>query len=49
MFVALVIVPAAQHTIEQMDITTPALQIPDGLRVAALPVGAVLILVPSAS
>src|ERR1700731_1674786 len=44
-FVALVIVPAAQHTIEQMDITTPALQLPDGLRVAALPVGAVLMLV----
>ena len=44
-FVALVIVPAAQHTIEQMDITTPALQIPDGLRVAALPVGAVLMLI----
>lgn len=43
-FVALIILPAYQHASEQMDITTPALEIPDGLRAAALPVGAVLML-----
>lgn len=43
-FVALIIVPAYQHAVEQMDITTPAMGIPDGLRAAALPVGTVLML-----
>jgi tripartite ATP-independent transporter DctM subunit len=41
-FVALVIMPAAQHANEQMAITTPALGMPDGLRALALPVGAAL-------
>ncbi|VVD89505.1 TRAP transporter large permease subunit [Pandoraea cepalis] len=48
-FVALIIVPAYSHAIEQMDITTPALEIPDGLRAAALPVGAVLMLIAAVS
>jgi tripartite ATP-independent transporter DctM subunit len=48
-FVALIIMPAYTHAIEQMDITTPALEIPDGLRAAALPVGAVLMLVAAIS
>lgn len=48
-FVALIIMPAYQHAIEQMDITTPALEIPDGLRAAALPVGAVLMLIAAVS
>ncbi|WP_374622899.1 TRAP transporter large permease subunit [Pandoraea sp.] len=48
-FVALIIVPAYTHAIEQMDITTPALEIPDGLRAAALPVGAVLMLIAAVS
>jgi tripartite ATP-independent transporter DctM subunit len=43
-FVAMIITPAMQHAHEQMVITTPALGIPDGLRAAALPVGAVLML-----
>jgi tripartite ATP-independent transporter DctM subunit len=43
-FVAMIITPAMQHAHEQMDITTPALGIPDGVRAAALPVGAVLML-----
>jgi len=41
-FVLLIIQPAFEHASEQMDITTPALEIPDGLRAAALPVGALL-------
>jgi tripartite ATP-independent transporter DctM subunit len=44
-FVALVIVPAMQHAGEQMDITTPALEIPDGLRCMSLVVGTMLMLV----
>jgi tripartite ATP-independent transporter DctM subunit len=43
-FVAMIITPAMQHAHEQMVITTPALGIPDGVRAAALPVGAVLML-----
>jgi len=43
-FVALIIVPAAQHAHDQMDITTPALEIPDGLRCLSLVVGTVLML-----
>ncbi len=43
-FVAMIITPAMHHATEQMVITTPALGIPDGLRAAALPVGAVLML-----
>jgi tripartite ATP-independent transporter DctM subunit len=41
-FVLLIIHPAIEHASEQMYITTPALEIPDGLRAAALPVGAIL-------
>ncbi len=48
-FVALIIVPAYSHAIEQTDITPPALEIPDGLRAAALPVGAVLMLIAAVS
>lgn len=48
-FVALIIMPAYTHAIEQMDITTPALEIPDGLRAAALPVGAALMLLAAIS
>ncbi|MHC6226242.1 TRAP transporter large permease [Pseudomonas sp. X10] len=44
LFVAMIISPAMQHSHEQMWITTPALGIPDGVRAAALPVGAVLML-----
>ncbi|MGS0743285.1 TRAP transporter large permease [Glaciimonas sp. GG7] len=43
-FVLMIIHPAVTHASEQMDITTPALEIPDGLRAAALPVGAMLML-----
>lgn len=43
-FVAMIIVPAYQHAMEQMPITTPALGLPDGWRAAALPVGAALML-----
>ncbi|TKI18854.1 TRAP transporter small permease, partial [Bacillus pumilus] len=46
-FAALIISPAIEHTQLQMPITTPALQLPDGLRAAALPVGAVLMLLAS--
>ncbi len=44
LFVAMIISPAMQHSHEQMWITTPALGIPDGVRAAALPVGAMLML-----
>ncbi|WP_034304014.1 TRAP transporter large permease subunit, partial [Herbaspirillum sp. RV1423] len=40
--VLMIIHPAVDHASEQMAITTPALEIPDGLRAAALPVGAIL-------
>lgn len=43
-FVALIIGPSIEHSHEQMRITTPALGIPDGVRAAALPVGAGLML-----
>lgn len=48
-FVAMIITPAAQHAHDQMDITTPSLGIPDGLRALALPVGAILMLVAAFS
>lgn len=44
-FVAMLLPAAAHHAQEQMDITTPSLGIPDGLRAMALPVGAGLMLV----
>lgn len=44
LFVAMIITPAMVHSHEQMAITTPALGIPDGVRAAALPVGAMLML-----
>ncbi|MFL6876865.1 TRAP transporter large permease subunit [Pseudomonas marginalis] len=44
LFVAMIITPAMVHSHEQMSITTPALGIPDGVRAAALPVGAILML-----
>jgi len=40
----MIITPAMVHSHEQMAITTPALGIPDGVRAAALPVGAMLML-----
>ncbi|WKL51538.1 TRAP transporter small permease [Pseudomonas kielensis] len=49
LFVVMIIGPAMQHSHEQMSITTPALGIPDGLRAAALPVGAVLMLLAAVS
>lgn len=48
-FVAMIISPAMQHSHEQMWITTPALGIPDGWRAAALPTGAVLMLLAAVS
>ncbi|HKT96526.1 MAG TPA: TRAP transporter large permease subunit [Paraburkholderia sp.] len=41
-FVAMIVMPAAQHASGQMDISTPALDMPDGWRALALPVGAAL-------
>lgn len=49
LFVALIIAPAMHHSQEQMAITTPALGIPDGVRAAALPVGAFLMLLAAVS
>jgi tripartite ATP-independent transporter DctM subunit len=43
-FVGLIITPAIEHMNLQMPVSTPALQLPDGLRCAALPVGAALML-----
>ncbi|KAF3998813.1 TRAP transporter large permease [Glaciimonas immobilis] len=43
-FVAVIIAPAIEHAHDQMAITTPALEIPDGLRAAAVPVGMILML-----
>uniref|UniRef100_UPI00049412B3 TRAP transporter large permease subunit n=1 Tax=Herbaspirillum lusitanum TaxID=213312 RepID=UPI00049412B3 len=48
-FVLMIIHPAVDHASEQMAITTPALEIPDGLRAAALPVGAILMLLAAVS
>ncbi|MCA1326918.1 TRAP transporter large permease subunit [Herbaspirillum sp. alder98] len=48
-FVLMVIHPAVDHAVEQMAITTPALEIPDGLRAGALPVGAILMLLAAVS
>ena len=44
-FVALIVMPGTGHALGQMAITSPALEIPDGLRAAALPAGALLMLV----
>jgi len=44
-FVGMILRPGAIHALGQMAITTPALEIPDGLRAAALPVGALLMLI----
>ncbi|MFT4063952.1 MAG: TRAP transporter large permease subunit [Paraburkholderia sp.] len=44
-FVGLIITPAIEHMQLQMPVSTPALQLPDGWRCAALPVGAVLMLI----
>lgn len=49
LFVVMIIGPAMQHSHEQMSITTPALGIPDGVRAAALPVGAILMLLAAVS
>src|SRR5450830_972017 len=48
-FVLMIIHPAVDHASEQMAITTPALEIPDGLRAAALPVGAILMFLAAIS
>jgi len=48
-FVLMVIHPPVDHAVEQMPITKPALEIPDGLRAAALPVGAILMLLAAVS
>lgn len=48
-FVAMIIRPAVEHAYDQMDITTPSLGIPDGLRAMALPIGSVLMLVAAFS
>ncbi|WP_456280523.1 TRAP transporter large permease subunit [Cupriavidus sp. JZ107] len=48
-FAALIVGPALQHAELQMPITTPALQLPDGIRSAALPVGALLMLLAAVS
>jgi tripartite ATP-independent transporter DctM subunit len=45
LFVLEILFPAYQYLTLQWLITTPALEIPDGLRVAAIPVGAILMLV----
>src|SRR6185312_11610480 len=41
-FVAMIVVPAAHHAGGQMEISTPALDMPDGWRAMAMPVGAAL-------
>ncbi|WP_250517059.1 TRAP transporter large permease subunit [Caballeronia sp. INDeC2] len=46
-FVGLIIVPAIGHAQADMAITTSALEIPVGLRTAALPAGAILMLIAS--
>jgi tripartite ATP-independent transporter DctM subunit len=43
-FVLEIILPAMEYTLGQWDITTPALEIHDGLRVGAIAVGALLML-----
>jgi tripartite ATP-independent transporter DctM subunit len=43
-FAALIVSPALEHAQLQMPVSTPALGLPDGMRAAALPVGAVLML-----
>jgi tripartite ATP-independent transporter DctM subunit len=48
-FIAVVIAPAAEHAREQMQITTPSLELPDGYRAAALPVGLALMLLAALS
>jgi tripartite ATP-independent transporter DctM subunit len=44
LFLVMVLMPAVEHAEEQMFITTPSLEIPDGLRAAAMPVGVALML-----
>lgn len=44
LFLVMVLLPAVEHAEEQMFITTPSLEIPDGLRAAAMPVGVALML-----
>jgi tripartite ATP-independent transporter DctM subunit len=46
-FVISIILPAIGHARDEMAITTPALGLPGGLRAAALPVGAILMLLTS--
>lgn len=48
-FIAVVIAPAAEHAREQMQITTPSLEVPDGLRASALPIGLALMLLAAVS
>ncbi len=47
-FVLEIVVPAYDYALEQWQITSPALEFPDGLRVAAILVAAVLMLVLAA-
>lgn len=47
LFVALILMPGISHAREQMDIGSPALNLPDGYRAAALPVGSALMLLVS--
>jgi tripartite ATP-independent transporter DctM subunit len=44
LFVGVIIGPATIHAYDQLAITTPSLEIPDGLRAAAVPVGMILML-----
>jgi len=48
-FVGAIVLPGSRHALGQMAITTPALEIPDGLRAAALPAGALLMLIAAAT
>lgn len=41
-FVVMIVMPAARHASGQMEISTPALGMPDGWRAMAMPVGAAL-------
>lgn len=49
LFILIIVAPAIGHATEQMAISTPTLDMPDGYRAAALPVGAILMLLASAS
>lgn len=48
-FIAAIILPAIGHAWDEMEITTPALGLPAGLRAAALPVGAILMMLTLAA